>query len=146
MSRLIENYVQPILADGIVTAKPISTTSTLAVTGAATLLSTLAVTGAATFSSTVATGAQTITGANSATGTVSAKTGTAVPATAGAVAAGVPISLNSNGITIEATTDVPTHNRPIGSICINLGGTTTNNRIYVATSAAGAWTAITTAA
>lgn len=97
------------------------------------------------FTGTVATGAQTVTGANSATGTVTGKSGTAVPATAGAVAAGVPLSLNSNGITIEATTDVPTHNRPIGSICINLGGNSTSTRLYIATSAAGAWAAITTA-
>ena len=102
--------------------------------------------GSITTTGAVATGAQTVTGANTATGTVTGKSGTAVPATAGAVAAGVPLSLNSNGITIEATTDVPTHTRAKGSLCINLGGTTTNNRVYVNTDGAGTWTAITTAA
>lgn len=80
------------------------------------------------------------------TGAYTAKSGTAVPATAGAVAAGAPFVMNSNGITIECTTDVPTHARPKGSICINIGGTTTNNRMYIATDAAGTWTAFTTAA
>lgn len=80
------------------------------------------------------------------TGAASTKTGTAVPATAGAVAAGAPFVMNSNLITIECTTDAPTHNRPIGSICINLGGNSTSTRMYIATSASGAWTAFTTAA
>jgi hypothetical protein len=62
------------------------------------------------------------------------------------VAAGAPLVMNSNGITIECTTDVPTHNRPIGSICINLGGNSTSTRLYIATSAAGAWASITTSA
>ena len=106
---------------------------------------TLAVTGAVTASSTVAaTGA--ITGASaSVTGAVTAKSGTAVPATAGAVAAGAPIALNSNGITIECTTDAPTHARPKGSLCINLGGSSSSTRLYVATDAAGTWTNVTTA-
>jgi hypothetical protein len=82
----------------------------------------------------------------SVTGAVSAKSGTAVPATAGAVAAGAPIVLNSNLITIEATTDAPTHARPKGSLCVNLGGSSTSTRLYVATDAAGTWTAVTTAA
>lgn len=80
------------------------------------------------------------------TGIATLLSGTAVPATAGAVAAGAPIVLNTNGITVEATTNIPTHNRPIGSICINLGGNSTSTRVYVATSAAGAWTSLTTAA
>lgn len=106
---------------------------------------TLAVTGALTASSTVAaTGA--VTGASaSVTGSVTAKSGTAVPATAGAVAAGVPISMNSNGITIECTTDAPTHARPKGSLCINLGGSSSSTRLYVATDAAGTWTNVETA-
>jgi hypothetical protein len=81
----------------------------------------------------------------STTGKQTAYSGTAVPATAGAAAAGVPVSLYSNAITVECTTDVPTHNRPIGSLCINLGGNSASTRLYIATSAAGAWAAITTA-
>lgn len=74
------------------------------------------------------------------------KSGTAVPATAGAVAAGAPITLYSGGITIEVTSDAPTHTRPKGSICINTGGSSTSTRMYVNTDSAGTWTSFTTAA
>ena len=98
------------------------------------------------------TGASTLTGLLTATAGVTSvadivlESGTAVPATAGAVAAGAPITLYSTGIVIEVTSDVPTHTRPKGSICINTGGSTTNNRMYVNTDGAGTWTALTTAA
>jgi hypothetical protein len=82
----------------------------------------------------------------SVTGALTAKSGTAAPATAGAVAAGAPLVLNSDAITIECTTDTPTHARPKGSLCINLGGTTTNNRVYVNTDGSTTWTSLTTAA
>lgn len=80
------------------------------------------------------------------TGATTIKSATAVPATAGAVAAGAPIVLNSNLITIEATTDVPTHTRPKGSICININGSSGSTRMYINTDGAGTWTAFTTAA
>lgn len=70
----------------------------------------------------------------------------AVPATAGAIAAGTPISLYSSGITIEVTSDAPTHTRPKGSICVNTGGTTGITRCYINTDGAGTWTAFTTVA
>lgn len=124
----LKNY-EPALMAGAGLSLP----GTLAVTGAVTAASTVAVTGA-------------VTGASaSVTGALTSKSGTAVPATAGAAAAGAPIVLNSNGITIECTTDAPTHNRPIGSLCINLGGNSSSTRLYVASSASGAWVAITTA-
>lgn len=107
----------------------------LSVTGASTLTGATTITGALTASSTIA-----------ASGAVTAKSATAVPATAGAVAAGAPIVLNSNLITIEATTDVPTHTRPKGSLCINLGGSSTSTRLYVNTDGAGTWTNFTSAA
>ena len=44
------------------------------------------------------------------------KSATAIPATAGAVAAGVPITWYSTSLTVEVTSDVPTHTRPKGSI------------------------------
>lgn len=81
----------------------------------------------------------------SVTGAVTAKSGTAVPATAGAVAAGAPLVNNSNGMTIEWTTDAPTHTRPKGSLCINLGGSSSSTRLYVNSDGAGTWIAITTA-
>lgn len=80
------------------------------------------------------------------TGAASTKNATAVPATAGAVAAGAPLVLNSNLITIEATTDAPTHTRPKGSLCININGSSGSTRMYVNTDGAGTWTAFTTAA
>lgn len=131
MAVLLEDHMPVVKYNGLNTAKDVSITGALTTTGTTTL--TAPAIGAATGTSVVL------------TGTATAKSATAVPATAGAVAAGVPISMNSNGITIECTTDVPTHNRPIGSLCINLGGNSSSTRLYVASSAAGAWVAITTA-
>lgn len=105
----------------------------------------------------VSTGAVTITPATTVTGVLTAtagltsvaastlKSGTAVPATAGAVAAGAPIILYSTSITVEVTSDVPTHTRPKGSICINTGGSSGSTRMYINTDGAGTWTSFTTA-
>lgn len=105
----------------------------------------------------VSTGAVTITPATTVTGLLTAtagltsvaaatlKSGTAVPATAGAVAAGAPIILYSTSITVEVTSDAPTHTRPKGSICINTGGNSGSTRMYVNTDGAGTWTSFTTA-
>jgi len=104
------------------------------------------------------TGAVTITPATTITGLITAtggmtsvadiilESGTAVPATAGAVAAGAPITLYSTGVTIEVTSDAPTHTRPKGSICINTGGSSTSTRMYVNTDGAGTWASFTTSA
>lgn len=73
------------------------------------------------------------------------KSATAVPATAGAVAAGLPIALYSTTIGIEVTSDVPTHARAKGSLCINTGGSSTSTRLYVNTDGSTGWAAITTA-
>lgn len=106
----------------------------------------------------VSTGAVTITPATTVTGVLTAsasittvgavthKNATAVPATAGAVAAGLPIVSYTNLMGIEWTTDAPTHTRPKGSLCININGTTTSTRAYVNTDGAGTWTNFTTAA
>lgn len=82
----------------------------------------------------------------STTGSQTALSGTAVPATAGAVAAGAPIIANSNGMTIEWTTNAPTHTRPKGSLCLHINGSSSSTRAYINTDGAGTWTAITTAA
>jgi hypothetical protein len=79
------------------------------------------------------------------TGAVTAKSATAVPATAGAVAAGAPLSMNTEGITIEVTSDAPTHARAKGSICINTAGSSTSTRLYVNTDGSTGWAAVTTA-
>lgn len=106
----------------------------------------------------VSTGAVTITPATTVTGlaTLTAgltspaastlKSATAVPATAGAVAAGAPIVLYTTSITVEVTSDTPTHTRPKGSICINTGGSSTSTRMYVNTDGAGTWASFTTSA
>ncbi len=75
-----------------------------------------------------------------------AMSGTAVPATAGAVAAGAPITLYSGAITIEVTSDAPTHTRAKGSLCFNTGGSSGSTRAYINTTGSTTWTAITTAA
>lgn len=71
---------------------------------------------------------------------------TAIPATAGAVAAGQPIRLYSNGVTIEWTTDAPTHTRVKGSLCFNINGSSTSTRGYINTDGAGTWASFTTSA
>lgn len=102
-------------------------------------------TGASTFGGSSNSFTNTISGTSTTmTGSDTLKSGTAVPATAGAVAAGAPLILNSNGITIEATTDAPTHTRPAGSLCININGNSSSTRLYVS-AGAGSWVAITTA-
>lgn len=74
------------------------------------------------------------------------RSGLVIPATAGAVAAGVPITYYSTSLTVEVTSDAPTHTRPKGSICINSGGSSTTTRMYVNTDGAGTWTPFTTGA
>lgn len=104
----------------------------------------------------VSTGAVTITPATTVTGLVTAtagvttpanivtKSGTAVPATAGAVAAGAPITMFSTGIKIWVTSDAPTHSGTKGDLCINTGGSSTSTRLYV-NNGTTTWIAITTA-
>lgn len=60
-----------------------------------------------------------------------ALSGTAVPATAGAIAAGAPITMFSTGIKIWVTSDVPSHTATKGDICINTGGSSSSTRMYV---------------
>lgn len=74
------------------------------------------------------------------------ESGTAVPATAGAVAAGAPVTMYSTGIVIETTSDTPTHARPKGSICMNTGGSSTSTRMYVNTDGSTTWASFTTSA
>lgn len=82
----------------------------------------------------------------SVTGAATLKSATAIPATAGAVAAGAALVWYSTSLTVEVTSDAPTHTRPKGSICINTGGTTTSTRMYVNTDGAGTWASFTTSA
>lgn len=126
MSQLIENNVPVVAQGGFNTDK------------AAVFGSTIAVTGAATFSSTVS-------GASlSTTGGVVAESGTAVPASAGAVAAGAPITMFSSGPSIYVTSDAPAFSAVKGSLCLNTGGSSTSTRLYINNGTTN-WVAITTA-
>lgn len=103
-------------------------------------------TGAVTITpATTITGLATLTGGFTSAAGAILKSGTAVPATAGAVAAGLPITLYSGLIGIEVTSDTPTHIRPVGSVCINTGGSSTSTRAYVSTGS-GTWASFTTSA
>lgn len=79
-------------------------------------------------------------------GGASLKSGTAVPATAGAVAAGPAATLFSSGPSIYVTSDAPTHTAVKGSLCINTGGSSGSTRMYVNTDGGTTWTSFTTAA
>jgi len=83
---------------------------------------------------------------SSMTGAFTAKSGTAVPATAGAVATGAPITMFSSGPSIYVTSDAPTHTAVKGSICINTGGSSTSTRMYVNTDGGTTWASFTTSA
>lgn len=74
------------------------------------------------------------------------ESGTAVPASAGAVAAGKPITMFSGGPSIYVTSDAPTFTAVKGSLCINTGGSSTSTRLYVNTDGATTWTNFTSAA
>lgn len=88
---------------------------------------------------------KTITGVStSMTAGYTALSGTAVPATAGAVAAGAPITMFSTGIKIWVTSDAPTHSGTKGDLCINTGGSSSSTRLYV-NNGTTTWIAVTTA-
>ena len=110
----------------------------------------------ATINGVVNTGTETVTSTEVVTGLVTAtagvttpasivtKSGTAVPATAGAIAAGAPITMFSSNISIWVTSDVPTHTATKGDLCINTGGSSTSTRLYINNGTTN-WVAITTA-
>lgn len=78
------------------------------------------------------------------TGGYTAKSGTAVPASAGALAAGAPITMFSTGIKIWVTSDTPAFSATKGDICINTGGSSSSTRLYINNGTTN-WVAITTA-
>lgn len=80
----------------------------------------------------------------SGTGGVTANSGTAVPASAGALAAGAPITMFSTGVKVWVTSDAPTFSANKGDICINTGGTSSSTRLYI-NNGTTTWIAITTA-
>lgn len=80
----------------------------------------------------------------STTGGFVAESSTTVPASAGVIAAGAPITLFSNGPSIYVTSDVPAFSAIKGSLCINTAGSTTATRLYINNGTTN-WVAITTA-
>ena len=89
-------------------------------------------------------GASTLTGAVASVATLTAKSAATVPATAGAVAAGAPITILSDGPSIYVTSDAPTFTAVKGSLCINTAGSSTSTRLYVNNGTTN-WVAVTTA-
>lgn len=78
------------------------------------------------------------------TGAVTAKSATAVPASAGAIAAGAPVNLFSGGNAIWITSDAPAFSATKGDLCINTAGSSSSTRLYV-NNGTTTWIAITTA-
>jgi hypothetical protein len=102
-----------------------ASSTTLAVSGAATIGGTLGVTGATTMS------------------TATVQSGVAVPASSGAVAAGAPLTMYASGPSIYVTSDAPTFSAIKGSLCINTGGSSASTRLYV-NNGTTTWIAVTT--
>lgn len=136
-----------------------TTTGTVAVVtiGGASVNLTLNATGTGTIGiGSVSTGAVTITPATTITGVLTAtggvttpaavvtKSATAVPATAGAIAAGPLVSGFSTPISIWVTSDAPTHSAFKGDLCINTGGSSSSTRLYI-NNGTTTWIAVTTA-
>lgn len=111
-------------------ATPVTLESAQTFTGIKTF--TTPVLGAATGTSLVTTGVHT------------AKSATAVPATAGAVAAGAPFTMFSSNISIWVTSDAPTHTATKGDLCINTGGSSSSTRLFINNGTTN-WIAVTTA-
>lgn len=81
---------------------------------------------------------------SSMTGGYVSKSGTAVPASAGALAAGAPISMFSDAIKIWVTSDTPAFSATKGDLAINTGGSSSSTRLFVNNGTTN-WVAITTA-
>lgn len=79
-------------------------------------------------------------------GGIVGKSGTAIPASAGAVAAGPAATFFASGPSIYVTSDTPAFAAVKGSLCINTGGSSTSTRLYVNTDGSTTWTNFTSAA
>jgi hypothetical protein len=89
-------------------------------------------------------GVFTVTGSITTTGGLTAESGTAVPASAGALAAGAPITMFSTGIKIWVTSDAPAFSATKGDLCINTAGSSSSTRLYINNGTTN-WVAVTTA-
>lgn len=155
---LAENYDPMVMANGgLRTAKPVYIDSDLTITGTTTLvgisLQDLTTTGNtilgnATSDTTLVNGVLTVTSTATVIGIVDAGgisvKSAAVPASAGAVAAGPAITMFASGPSIYVTSDTPSFSAVKGSICINTAGSGVGDRLYVNNGTTN-WVAITTA-
>lgn len=156
---LAENYLPYVTTNGgYRTAKPVYIDSDLTVTGTTTIvgvtLTDLTTTGNTTLGNavtdtTLVNGVLTVTATATGVGITSSaglalKSGTAAPASAGALAAGAPIALFSNGIGIYVTSDAPAFSSVKGSICIALDGSSSSTRLFINNGTTN-WVAVTTA-
>lgn len=114
---------------------------TLTGTGASTITLAKAVTCSSTLTST---GLLTATAGVTTPALAVVLSGTSVPASAGAVAAGAPITMFSSGPSIYVTSDVPSFSAIKGSLCLNTGGSSNSTRLYINNGTTN-WVAITTA-
>lgn len=158
MSILIEDNLPNIRENGLNTNKNVVLGGNLTVTGT-TIISGVTLTdltttgntilGNATSDTTTVNGVLTVTSTATTvgivdTGGLTVKSGTATPATAGAVAAGAPITFFSDGPSLYVTSDVPTFTAVKGSLCVNTAGSSSSTRLYVNNGTTN-WVAVTTA-
>lgn len=156
---MIENNDPYVMSNGgINTAKPVYIANDLTLTGAFnaagvtfTDLTTTGNTilGNAVTDTTTINGAATITATATDVGLTNTggevlKSGTAVPASAGAVAAGAPLTLFASGPAIYVTSDAPAFSAVKGSLCIATNGSSSSTRLFVNNGTTN-WVAITTA-
>lgn len=81
---------------------------------------------------------------SSLTGGYVAKSATAVPASAGAVAAGAPLTMFSSGPSLYVTSDAPTFSAVKGSLCVATDGSSSSTRLFINNGTTN-WVAVTTA-
>ncbi len=157
MAIYIEDNLPNIRENGLNTLENVSIAGSLTVTGTTTIagvtLTDLTTTGNttlgnATSDTTTVNGVLTVTSAATAVGIVDAGgisvKSAAVPASAGAVAAGPAISMFASGPSIYVTSDAPAFSAVKGSLCINTAGSGVGDRLYVNNGTTN-WVAITTA-
>lgn len=158
MSILMESYIPGLYENGFITDLNATFNGNLTVLGTTNIagvsLTDLTTTGNtilgnAVSDTTTINGAATITATATAVGLTNTggailKSGTAVPATAGAVAAGAPLTLFSSGPSIYVTSNAPTFSAVKGSLCIATDGSSSSTRLFINNGTTN-WVAVTTA-
>lgn len=158
MAQYIEDFLPPIQSAGLNTLENTSLGGTLTVLGATTLAAVSGITdltttgntilGNATSDTTTVNGVLTVTPTATAIGIVNAGgisvKSAAVPASAGAVAAGPAVSMFASGPSIYVTSDAPAFSAIKGSLCIATDGSSSSTRLFINNGTTN-WIAVTTA-